>query len=680
MKSYLFIFFLLLFFLLSSCVPNIHFNNLFEANPGFLLHYLALLEDVTPPEINFSVPSNYETEISRNRSILVVYDEPILASSVTSDTIKVYAGSEEVKGSIKVSKNSLGFKPETYFLANTKHRVKVQNTVRDLSGNVKPVLQEETLEFTTGNDIDTIAPAFKESTPSTGATDVATNSGINLVFTEVLDPQTVTDENMVLKQGDNIVEKTITYYGSVVQIKPISSEGMQSFTTYQININTGIKDLAGNALASAQTISFTTNDTSDKTPPAVESTIPSDTAVDISNNTPIIFNLSEIPDVTSIKNDVLKVEELDSNGIGSSVAGSISLDNKSLIFQVNDSYRTNTKHRVTLINSLKDMAGNALLESKVITFTTARLVTYTIGGSVSGLSGTLVLQNNGGDDLSLSSNGSFTFSKQVSSSYIVSVKTQPTGQTCTITNGSGTAASNVTNVNVTCVTAAYTISGLVGGLGTGLNVVLQNTVNSESKTIGANGSFSFTNKVSYNGSYAVTVTTHPTNQSCMITDGSGTNVIGDISNILVDCNNLPGTTVQSFTDNGDGTIKDNNTGLIWQKCSMEQNSIDCSGTATTAKWANAGSYCTGLSNLPTTNPRTWRLPSKDELVSIVDYSVTSGAVINTTFFPNTVTSGYWSSTTYAPDMAYAWYVYFSIGRVVYNVKTGSGYVRCVSGP
>ena len=84
---------------------------------------------------------------------------------------------------------------------------------------------------------------------------------------------------------------------------------------------------------------------------------------------------------------------------------------------------------------------------------------YTVGGTVSSLSGSgLVLQNNGGDDLSISADGTFTFATSIAygASYSVTVKTEPTGQTCTVDNGSGTIAyTNVTNVSVTCTTGAW---------------------------------------------------------------------------------------------------------------------------------------------------------------------------------------------------------------------------------
>lgn len=80
-------------------------------------------------------------------------------------------------------------------------------------------------------------------------------------------------------------------------------------------------------------------------------------------------------------------------------------------------------------------------------------VTVTIGGTVSGLTGTLVLRNNGSNDLAIASDGAFTFSTSLGTGvgYAVSIATQPANQTCAVTNGTGTTgATNITNVTVTC--------------------------------------------------------------------------------------------------------------------------------------------------------------------------------------------------------------------------------------
>lgn len=89
--------------------------------------------------------------------------------------------------------------------------------------------------------------------------------------------------------------------------------------------------------------------------------------------------------------------------------------------------------------------------------------TFKIGGTVSGLSGTLILQNNGADNLQLTANGAFSFATPLASgaSYNVQVQTHPSGQACTVSNGTGTVNNaDVTSVTVTC-SNAFSVSGVI---------------------------------------------------------------------------------------------------------------------------------------------------------------------------------------------------------------------------
>ena len=163
-------------------------------------------------------------------------------------------------------------------------------------------------------------------------------------------------------------------------------------------------------------------------------------------------------------------------------------------------------------------------------------VTYTIGGTVSGLSGTgLVLQDNGGDNLPVNAAGTFTFPTSIVSggAYSVSVLTQPSSpaQTCLVTNSSGKASANVTNVNVAC---AYTIGGTVSGL-SGAGFVLQNNAGNN-LTVQMNGGFTFGVPLASGGNYDVTVFTQPTHpaQTCLVTSGSGI-VDANITSVQVAC-------------------------------------------------------------------------------------------------------------------------------------------------
>lgn len=161
--------------------------------------------------------------------------------------------------------------------------------------------------------------------------------------------------------------------------------------------------------------------------------------------------------------------------------------------------------------------------------------TYSVGGTVSGLSGTVVLQNNEGNDLSITENGSFTFTTALAdkAEYKVSVKTQPSNAVCSISSGTGTiSAANVTNVAVVCSTSSYKVGGTLSGLsGT---VVLQNNA-ADNLTLTASGSFQFTTAVASGAAYVVTVLTQPSGQSCTVTSGSGTISSADVSSVSVTC-------------------------------------------------------------------------------------------------------------------------------------------------
>src|ERR1700722_15727070 len=90
----------------------------------------------------------------------------------------------------------------------------------------------------------------------------------------------------------------------------------------------------------------------------------------------------------------------------------------------------------------------------------APMATYTVGGTVTGLSGSgLVLENNAGAGLAISAPGAFIFMGGLSagSAYSVTVATQPPGQQCEVANGSGiVGTANVTNVAIACIPVRFT--------------------------------------------------------------------------------------------------------------------------------------------------------------------------------------------------------------------------------
>jgi hypothetical protein len=189
--------------------------------------------------------------------------------------------------------------------------------------------------------------------------------------------------------------------------------------------------------------------------------------------------------------------------------------------------------------------GTATANVTVIVSCTTNPVTATIGGTVSGLvaNSSVILQDNGGDSLTITANGAFTFKTAVTGAdvYAVTVVTQPVNpnQICTVTQGSGVASANVTSVAVNCV-LSYSIGGTVTGLvGTGL--ILVNSSDSEQLPISAangNQPFTFKNLVPTGTAYAVTIFAEPTlpTQACVVTTGTGSGTAtGNVTSVAIVC-------------------------------------------------------------------------------------------------------------------------------------------------
>ncbi len=118
-----------------------------------------------------------------------------------------------------------------------------------------------------------------------------------------------------------------------------------------------------------------------------------------------------------------------------------------------------------------------------------------------------------------------------------------------------------------------------------------------------------------------------------------------------------------YADNGDGTVTDNRTNLMWQQVTAPA----------IYTWQNAIAYC---NNLVLAGHSDWRLPNLNELESLVNRDHTPA--IDPVYFPNTEYEiGYWSSTSDNDNMNKAWSIAFSYGYEYTYEKTVNMHVRAV---
>lgn len=183
--------------------------------------------------------------------------------------------------------------------------------------------------------------------------------------------------------------------------------------------------------------------------------------------------------------------------------------------------------------------------------------TYTVGGVISGLTGSGLVIANGASSLPISGDGGFTLLPAVSdgSTYNVTITTQPTGQQCTVIRATGTVSgANVGDILVSCQplpASQFRVGGYVAGL-IGGGLVLRNN-GGDDLAITADGNFQFVTALASNSAYNATVQQQPPGQRCsVISNGSGTIGNEDIINVVVLCvgSYQVGGSVSGLTGNG----------------------------------------------------------------------------------------------------------------------------------
>jgi hypothetical protein len=135
------------------------------------------------------------------------------------------------------------------------------------------------------------------------------------------------------------------------------------------------------------------------------------------------------------------------------------------------------------------------------------------------------------------------------------------------------------------------------------------------------------------------------------------------------------TSISNYVDNLDGTVTDTVTGLMWQKCSYGQTWSDgeCTGSPTYMTWKQA---LQATENLTWAGYEDWRMPNRNELQSMVDYS--RYPAIHPVFEPSSL--NYFTSTTFPGNTNYTWRVRQSDGAIYsYCPKSDSYVMRAVRG-
>lgn len=217
---------------------------------------------------------------------------------------------------------------------------------------------------------DTTSPTVVSTVPVDADNNVATNTKIVAVFSEDMNPQTINGTTVTLN-GTIPVEGTVNYSvaSRTMIFTPTTPSELPANTSFTGSITTGVKDLAGNAMAANYVWNFKTSVLADLTPPTVTSTNPADGSFVCSNKT-INATFSELVDPATV-NDLTFTVQPSGPPLGANVAGVVSYNSVSRIASfTTSSLNLNTEYTVNINTGVKDLAGNPLVVNKTIRFMT----------------------------------------------------------------------------------------------------------------------------------------------------------------------------------------------------------------------------------------------------------------------------------------------------------------------
>ncbi len=339
--------------------------------------------DTTPPTVTATANANGATNVAVNADISATFSESMNPSTIsnTSFTVKDSVTGTQVAGTVSYSGVTAEFKPTVPLAGGTRYTLTIKGAtggVTDLAGNA--MLADYVWSWTTGVGAtpDTTAPTVVANIPVSGATNVPTNSNVSASFSEALRATTVTEANFQVTQtatGTPVIG-TLSYANSNATFVPAALLG--SNTNYTVRIRSGangIKDLAGNAMLNDYTWSWTTGAGVDNTAPKITVVNPADLATNVAVNSTVNATFDEPMDPLTISTANFSV---------AGITGLVTYNANSNVATLTptSNLAPNTTYTATVTTGAKDLAGNALANNKVWSFTTAAAPVVATGVSL----------------------------------------------------------------------------------------------------------------------------------------------------------------------------------------------------------------------------------------------------------------------------------------------------------
>jgi hypothetical protein len=310
------------------------------------------------PTVISSDPANDAPDVVINKIVTVTFSEAMNPLTLTGTAFTIYQGTTPVEGTVSCSGTIASFEATTDLIGNTYYTGTITTEAENESGI--GLENDYVWTFTTGI---LSAPTVISTKPENNAVDVELNKKITATFSEAMESSTINTSSFTLKDGETIVEGVVSYTGLIATFTPANI--LTAGITYTAMISTEVENLDGIAIAGNKVWSFTTGDVSDEILPTITSINPANSAVDVFLNKTVTATFSEEMDPLTISNTTFTVKKGQT-----AVTGTVSYSGTTATFAPKSTLAAETLYTATITTGVKDLAGNALAENKVWSFTT----------------------------------------------------------------------------------------------------------------------------------------------------------------------------------------------------------------------------------------------------------------------------------------------------------------------
>ena len=332
-------------------------------SPSFFTTGFAT-DTVGPSLVTTSIAGG-DSDVPLNTDVVLEFSRPLNPISQPTG-LQVQLGGAPVPGTYTFSAGNqiVTFQPTSLLTASTAYTVVVNNQLTDAAGN--SLVNPNTFTFTTGTTTDILSGTVIASNPTSGATGVGVNAVFRAVFSERIDPVSVTTGfvHVFHPATGRMHPGVVSVAADRRSVTLTSAEPLRAETTYTWQVF-GLKDLAGN-FVNGLNASFTTAVGADLAAPIVTTISPVDGAINVPVNARVVVEMSEAIDPTSVPGAVQ---------LTPAVTGTLTLSEGRIVtFVPAAPLAVSTQYGVA-VSGLRDLTGHMLPQPFVSTFTTRAVVT-----------------------------------------------------------------------------------------------------------------------------------------------------------------------------------------------------------------------------------------------------------------------------------------------------------------